>query len=131
MLSKSLSAGFVLMFVSAALMGCSTEDEMPDPLASGTADARQVFARAISSGDEGLVAEMLAAEPALAVSANPLNNVPPLLVAAAHGNANIVRMLLDKGADINAMNDEGERAVDVARAQGAGQEVLSLLGGGQ
>jgi uncharacterized protein len=56
----------------------------------------------------------------------------PLIVAAAMGNARAVRILLDAGADRNALTADGMTALDVARhppilAQSGHSEVIELL----
>jgi ankyrin repeat protein len=50
----------------------------------------------------------------------------PLQQAAAHGNLELVRVLLDKGADISAKADDGRTAIDLAR-EGGHQATADLL----
>jgi ankyrin repeat protein len=40
-----------------------------------------------------------------------------LLAAAAGGYAEIVKLLIDKGADVNPQNDQGQTALDIATDQ--------------
>jgi ankyrin repeat protein len=50
----------------------------------------------------------------------------PLQQAAAHGNAELVQLLLDKGANTSAKADDGRTAIDLARG-GGHQRVIALL----
>lgn len=56
----------------------------------------------------------------------PQDGVTPLMVAAAHGNAVMVRMLLEAGMDPMKQAKDGQRAVDRARATKK-QEVVAIL----
>ncbi|TLZ75256.1 MAG: ankyrin repeat domain-containing protein, partial [Methanobacteriota archaeon] len=53
-------------------------------------------------------------------------NYTTLHKAAAHGNLDIVRMLLDRGADPNATRDGGNTPLDDAREKGH-QAIAELL----
>lgn len=54
----------------------------------------------------------------------------PLLVAAWHGDADVVRALLAAGADTGAETTAGYRALDAAAASGSDETVLVLLQAG-
>jgi Ankyrin repeats (many copies)/TIR domain len=53
-------------------------------------------------------------------------NSTPLMFAAYRGNREIVEELLQKGANVNAKNDSGETAADVARNAGR-EDMVSIL----
>ena len=42
----------------------------------------------------------------------------PLIIAAKNGNAEIVRLLLEKGADVNVKTDSGKTALIHAKNEG-------------
>jgi ankyrin repeat protein len=43
-----------------------------------------------------------------------LGNTTPLMMAVQSGNEQVVRLLLDKGADLQLRNDQGLTAIDIA-----------------
>lgn len=124
----SLGRSAILMYVlavTALLAGCMDKSLPPPPEDVG--DLRDDFARAITEGDEAKVNELLATEPLLLNEPHPVGSQYPLHVAAASGNAAMVKLLLDKGAIPAVQNDEGEYPVDKGRAAGLGEDVLALL----
>lgn len=118
-----------LVVLSAALAGCMNKTLPPQPESTG--DLRDDFAKAISQGDEAAVTELLGTQPLLLNEPHPTGNQYPLHVAATAGNASMVKLLLEQGANPNVQNDEGEFPVDRARMAGAGQDVIDLLQSGQ
>ena len=62
------------------------------------------FFRAIESGDAARAKELLASEPEL-LRARDQNGATALHLAAEGGHRDLVRMLSDSGADINARDD--------------------------
>src|SRR3989454_4241074 len=52
--------------------------------------------------------------------------LPPLIVAAAQGDLNLVRLLLDHGADPNLGGMEGKSALDLAKGKGS-REIAEVL----
>lgn len=65
---------------------------------------------------------------------NPVRGTPrghtPLMQAAQDGNVEYVRMLLDAGADVNAADDDGKTALDMAEGWRSSEEhraVVELL----
>ncbi|MFC1665651.1 ankyrin repeat domain-containing protein [Pseudomonadota bacterium] len=60
------------------------------------------------------------------VPISKFQHVTPLMVAAEKGDVEIVRILLDAGADIDATNLNGETALDLARKKKR-SEVVTLL----
>jgi ankyrin repeat protein len=53
-----------------------------------------------------------------------------LQVASANGHANVVRLLLEKGANINALNTADENALHAAARNGKGNIVSLVLENG-
>lgn len=62
------------------------------------------FFTAIQSGDTGRVRELLTSDPAL-VRVKDAEGATALHYAAEHGHREIVKLLLERGADINARDD--------------------------
>lgn len=116
----------VLATVSCILAGCFSAP-LPDDVNVDSGDLRDQFQTAILNGDADQVRDLLQTQPLLASAPHPSTGQPPIHVAAAGGNADIVRALLEAGADPYAMNDEGEAASEIAQRSGAGQEVIELL----
>jgi ankyrin repeat protein len=50
----------------------------------------------------------------------------PIHLSTAYGHLEIVKLLLERGADVHAVNDEGETPYQVALQQGY-REVAELL----
>ena len=76
---------------------------------------------AVAAGNAPLVEQMLRE------NAQPNNaQHPPLLVAAGLGHTKIAEMLLDRKADVNAVDDEGDTALHIAAAKGH-QYVAKLM----
>ncbi len=61
------------------------------------------------------------------IQPHPVGTQYPLHVAAASGNAAMVKLLLDKGAIPAVQNDEGEYPLDKARLAGLDEDILALL----
>lgn len=124
----SLGRSAILMYVLAAtalLAGCMDKSLPPPPEDVG--DLRDDFARAITAGDEAKVNELLNTEPLLLNEPHPVGTQYPLHVAAASGNAAMVKLLLDKGAVTSVQNDEGEYPADKGRFAGLDEATLALL----
>jgi len=58
------------------------------------------------------------------------NGTTPLMIAAAHGNDAIIRLLLQKGAQVNAKNTYGETALMYGALRGNPTAVKTLLQAG-
>jgi hypothetical protein len=102
-------------------------DKSLPPPPEGVGDLRDDFARAITAGDEAKVNELLNTEPLLLNEPHPVGTQYPLHVAAASGNAAMVKLLLDKGAIPSVQNDEGEYPADKGRFAGLDEATLALL----
>ena len=73
------------------------------------------------------VASLLLRQPEIDVNAMNNEGVTALMCASSQGHTEIVRMLLEKGAKVNATNDDGgETALMIASANGRA-DVVSLL----
>jgi uncharacterized protein len=50
----------------------------------------------------------------------------PLMHAAAHGHASLVKVLLERGGDVHALDNQGNTALTIAAAGGS-TEIVGLL----
>lgn len=84
-----------------------TFDDAPLP-------AEPALAEAIRAGDAALVDQLLA-RPAVSVDTRHwAAGETALMYATAHGRLDLVRRLIELGADVNAVSDRGESALDLA-----------------
>ncbi|MGH9429838.1 MAG: ankyrin repeat domain-containing protein, partial [Terriglobia bacterium] len=81
---------------------------------------------AVFRGDLPKVSALLAAG-ANPNAADKSNGVTVLMVAATYGHTDIVRVLLEKGAKVDAQNREGATALMLASMQGHVETVRALL----
>lgn len=83
---------------------------------------------AAASGFSQLCASMLAvsAEPLTLLDRHDQRQTSSLMIAAANGHIDTVRMLLERGAPVDAVDDEGRTALSLAAARGH-HEVVKLL----
>jgi len=104
---------FVLILLTIALMAL--------PAAAGE------IHRAIEAGDTELVATLLGADPGL-VNAEDQNQTRdlPLHTAAAHGQLEIARLLLDAGAEVDAGDSDLSTPLHVAAVRGQA-DLVDLL----
>lgn len=90
------------------------------------------LAQAVSEQDLAMVQALLDAgfHPDIRVTSREQEprgeNSTPLMFAAYNGNREIARELLDHGADVNAQNERGETALQIALDTG-NEDVASLL----
>ena len=74
------------------------------------------------------VMEILMKEGRIGVNDKGWKSITPLMVAAAYGDAETVEYLLSCGADVDAVDDDGETAIDRAEKNGR-TDILLLLKG--
>lgn len=74
------------------------------------------------------VMEILMKEGRIGVNDKGWKSITPLMVAAAYGDAETVEYLLSCGADVDAVDDDGETAIDRAEKNGQTDIVLLLKG---
>jgi ankyrin repeat protein len=79
---------------------------------------------AITAGDAAKVKKLLAADPKLAAQKNPQGFTP--LHAASHRSTDVVKLLLDAKADVNAKAEDDHTPLYLA-ASGGSKEVVALL----
>lgn len=117
-----------ILFASLATLGLTgcMDRSLPDAPES-MKDIRDDFVTAITDGDQAKVAELLAQEPLLLNEPHPTGQQYPLHVAAALNNEDMIKYLLDEGAEPFVQNDEGEYPADTARLAGVSPEVVALL----
>ena len=74
------------------------------------------------------VMEILMEEGHIGVNDKGWKSITPLMVAAAYGDVETVKYLLSCGADVDAVDDDGETAIDRAEKNGQTDIVLLLKG---
>ena len=107
-----------------------------------TPDEIQLFA-ACRDGDIELVRALLARNPSLVRARDEPDNATPLHLAAARGHLDLVRLLLDAGADVQgagdvhngdvigwAMSDGNEAVVNLLLERGARHHIFSAIATG-
>ena len=118
--------GFSIVLILVVL-GCGSRT-LPETDNGNAGDTSSGLAKAITEGDIQTVQAVLEADPDAPFSVDLMGQTP-LHYAARANNAEIVELLLDKGADPSIMNDEGVTPADTARAVGASQEIVDMLSG--
>jgi ankyrin repeat protein len=88
-------------------------------------DLARQFLSAVFLGDSARVRSLLVRHPHLSTQRDGLGD-RPILHAARNGDTDIVRLLLDHGADANTLNDRGHTALYCAGGHGH-LETLKLL----
>ena len=88
--------------------------ELKQSLAESQVDVRDALANAIARGDVDEVKKRLANRPRRINDRRPATGSTPLGDAAFHGNLEIVKLLIDQGADVNATNRDGNTPLIVA-----------------
>lgn len=113
-----------IVLIALMALGCWQGSKQVPEEAEGTEQSR--LKAAIWAGDEAKVRELLDANADLVNTPDDTLNTP-LHNAAAAKHAAIVKLLLERGADVNAMNDEDQTPLTVAVMAQAGDEIIELL----
>jgi ankyrin repeat protein len=106
---RSYTIGFALVVVAAATASCSPQ---------------------FSLGDEAANGDVAAVQRDLANKIDPNSKVtgePVLLFAAANGHLDIVRLLLQAGADVKAKDDQSGDTALIAAAGGGHSDLIKPL----
>ena len=85
---------------------------------------------AVEKGDLGKVKALLASDPSLVNARHPSNKATPLIFAIIYAKGEVAKLLLEKGADVNARASNGHTALHYASAYGLIDIVKSLLDNG-
>jgi ankyrin repeat protein len=101
-------------------------DELHRRLAEADVDFRDALANAIAEGDLGEVKKWLGRRARRINDRRPSSGSTPLSDAAFRGNLEIVKLLLDRGANVNATNRDGNTPL-IGAAFMCRTEVVRLL----
>lgn len=110
--------------MTVVLCGCSFLGVPP----YSTQDYQAIHAAA-EQGDLPTVERLIDAHPKL-IEARDWRRFTPLQLAAYHGHTDVVEYLASKGANINAINQDGLTALHLAALSGFKDTVLALLSHG-
>ena|SRR5579862_2352871 len=114
----------LLTALSIAPCGCSLFGSHP----YSTQDYQAIHAAA-EDGDLAAVTRLIEAHPKL-IEARDWRRFTPLQLAAYHGHTDVVEFLASKGANVNAINQDGLTALHLAAMSGFKDTVLALLSHG-
>ena len=101
-----------------------TSNETPETLSLQS--SKESIHEAAANGNEQLVSQLLTVNKSLLDSRDG-NEMTPLHVAAREGKAEVVNLLLSKGADINAQYKNGGTALHLAALNGHREVIKALL----
>jgi ankyrin repeat protein len=96
-----------------------------DRAVTGEEGMEPIF-RAVRRGDVEEVARLLDADPHPMEAGDHDDDPSPLILAAERGHVGVVRLLLARGADVNATDSFGDTALHEAVCEGH-EEVVSIL----
>jgi hypothetical protein len=100
------------------------------PTVMDEGEVRPIFG-AVSGGDVNELARLMDANPHLMEARNPDSyRQTPLMMAAKRGHVGVVRLLVERGADVNAAGPFGSTALHFAAEGGHGEMVSILLNHG-
>lgn len=85
------------------------------------------FFRNIKAGDEGTILQLLEADPALLEARDEMLNLTPLAMAASRGLPGLMRLLIQMGADVNALGFIGRTPLHYAALRRDNEESVALL----
>jgi len=115
------SSGLVVL-VSLVAGGCKSLGEKPAPLSAATIKG---FHDATGGGDVATMKKMLDMHPGL-LDARDEGRATPLITAAYAQKADVVKMLLERGADVNAQKKDGWSALHFAAWRGE-EDIAKML----
>jgi ankyrin repeat protein len=90
----------------------------------------ELFFRAVERGDEEEVSRRLDAEPALLQKMKGFSGLKPVAVAAQAGQLGVVKLMVQRGADVNAPQSWGKTVLQCAAGEGHEKVVAFLLNNG-
>jgi hypothetical protein len=88
--------------------------ELKRSIAESQVDVRDALSNAIARGDVNEVKKRIANRPRRINDRRPATGSTPLGDAALHGNLEIVKLLIDRGANVNATNRDGNTPLIIA-----------------
>lgn len=114
-------------FLFAAVLGCSGTPEMEEIDISQLPPDEQIF-ELIERGDASGLEQLLDQYPDI-VHVQGTAAATPLHCAASYGEAKAAKLLLDRGADPDAVNEFGQTPRDIAGVEGH-KDIVKLFEGG-
>ncbi|MCC6490350.1 MAG: ankyrin repeat domain-containing protein [Candidatus Hydrogenedentes bacterium] len=123
----AISKGLVCVAALAVVFaGCGSSGPEEVPIDANSLDSFTQGMLYAKTGEVGKLEAIITAEPGI-VQELDQSGATLLHFAAAAGRIDVVKLLLDNGADPNAMNDDGETPQDLAKQVKASQELQDLL----
>ncbi|XP_006859376.1 PREDICTED: ankyrin repeat, SAM and basic leucine zipper domain-containing protein 1 [Chrysochloris asiatica] len=100
-----------------------TSQKLTGPLPTG--EKNEIFKKALTTGDISLVKELL--DSGVSVDASFQFGWTPLMHAASIANAELVRVLLDRGANASYEKDKQTILITACSARGAQEQILKCV----
>ncbi|MEI6456753.1 MAG: ankyrin repeat domain-containing protein [bacterium] len=118
LLASTIVSSLLILVLS---VKCSAQAPQPDTTASNYR-----IVKATERGDVALFSKLLASDPALIGTREPTMDEPLMVFAARNNQPEIIALLLNKGADINAANRLGSNPLHLAAFTG-NYELMEML----
>lgn len=125
----AISGGLVCVAALAMVFaGCSSGGPEEAPIDANSLDPFMQGVLYAKTGEVGKLEAIITGDTGI-VQESDESGATLLHFAAAAGRVDVVKLLLDNGADPSFVNDDGETPLDLAKQVKASQEVQDLLQG--